>query len=460
MERIQAEGQLRVVTRYGPTTYYKGINGEAGLEYDLAKKFAETLGVELSLISSEKFSDILPKVESKTVHFAAAGLSITDERKTTVRFSPSYHKIMAQVAYKKKDKRPPKNLDKFTHEHVLHVVEGSSHISSLTTLKETYPALTWKTVPTDSLDLLQQILDEKIDYALVDSNILAHVRQVSPELKRGLSLPKKQYLAWAFPRTEQDNSLYLAAIQFINRLRRSGELEVLIELYNGYIDTGRLAYVNTSTFYRHVNKRLPKYRKYFEQVATRYNMDWRLLAAMGYQESHWDKNAVSFTGVKGIMMLTNAAAKDLGIKDRTDPFQSISGGSLHFQQLKKRIKGNVLEPDLTWLALAAYNVGLGHIMDVRKLTRKRGGNANRWVDIKKNLPLLTKPYWYRQTRHGYARGYEPIRYVQNIRRYYELLKHMDAEKIHTPEPVTNNVTPSQVPAIPKRLHPENNTPML
>jgi membrane-bound lytic murein transglycosylase F len=121
------------------------------------------------------------------------------------------------------------------------------------------------------------------------------------------------------------------------------------------------------------------------------------------------------------MMLTLAAASDVGIEDRRDPEQSIMGGADYLARMIKRIPGHIPEPDRTWFALAAYNVGLGHLEDARKLTQKNKGNADRWVDVKKNLPLLSKKKWFKQTRYGYARGWEPVRYVENIRTYYDVL---------------------------------------
>jgi len=170
-----------------------------------------------------------------------------------------------------------------------------------------------------------------------------------------------------------------------------------------------------------VDQRLPQFMDMFTYAAYETGVDWRLLAAIGYQESHWDPAAVSPTGVRGIMMLTRAAAKDLGVDNRLDPMQSIRGGALYLKKMKSRISGEVQEPDLTWLALAAYNVGLGHLEDARILTQKNKGDPNKWVDVKENLPLLTQKKWFQQTRYGYARGREPVRYVENVRSYYDIL---------------------------------------
>jgi membrane-bound lytic murein transglycosylase F len=166
---------------------------------------------------------------------------------------------------------------------------------------------------------------------------------------------------------------------------------------------------------------LPQYQYYFQLAAMLYDIDWRLLAAIGYQESHWSASAVSAYGVEGIMMLTNDTADFLDVKDRTDPKQSIDGGARYFKQRLNLISDNIPEPDRTWFALASYNVGIGHLEDARQLTIQQGGNPDKWMDVKQRLPLLMEEKWHQQTKYGYARGKEPVQYVENIRSYYDLL---------------------------------------
>jgi len=144
------------------------------------------------------------------------------------------------------------------------------------------------------------------------------------------------------------------------------------------------------------------------------------LAAIGYQESHWKARARSRTGVRGLMMLTRTTAKEMGVKNRLNAEQSIKGGSAYFAKLKKRFE-HINEPDRTWIALAAYNVGAGHVRDAQKITEKQGGDPERWMDLKERLPLLAQKKYYKKTQFGFARGYEPVEYVQNIRRFYDLL---------------------------------------
>jgi len=125
------------------------------------------------------------------------------------------------------------------------------------------------------------------------------------------------------------------------------------------------------------------------------------------------------------MMLTQRTATQLGISDRLDPEQSIEGGARYFIRMRNRIPDRIPEPDRSWMALAAYNIGWGHLEDTRKLTQKQGGNPDRWQDVNERLALLSQEKWYRQTHFGYARGYEARQYVENIQSYFDTLVWME-----------------------------------
>jgi membrane-bound lytic murein transglycosylase F len=218
----------------------------------------------------------------------------------------------------------------------------------------------------------------------------------------------------------EDRGLYHVAMAFKERIKVSRSLHKMRQ--HIYDQAQHLDLVSTLTFIDMVLKRLPKYRDLFETVGNAYDLDWQWLAAMAYQESHWNPEAVSPTGVQGLMMLTKVTARELGVADRVDPTQSVDGGARYLMGLKQRLSSDIKGPDRFWMALASYNVGLGHLQDARMLARQFGANANLWREVKKYLPLLTKPKWYQQTRFGYARGHEPVKYVENIRSYYEILK--------------------------------------
>jgi membrane-bound lytic murein transglycosylase F len=416
LEQVQSQNELIVITRNGPTTYFEGPNGPTGFEYQLVKRFADFLGVELRMLVPPTFSDILPLVALGNAHLAAAGLTVTEQRKEKVRFGPVYQMITPQLVYRSGSTRPKTLADL---DGLLEVVAGSSHEELLISLKEDYPNLSWHTDGGQDIEeLLILVWEQLIEYTVADSNELAINRRYYPELKPAFDLSEPEPMAWAFPRSD-DDSLFNAAITFFNKIKANGTLERLIDRYYGHI--GEFDYVGTRRYQAHVEQRLPQYKDMFVYAAYEADVDWRLLAAISYQESHWQPDAISPTGVGGLMMLTNAAAEDIGVEDRMDPAQSIRGGAHYLVKMKERISEEVPEPDRTWLALAAYNVGLGHLEDARILTQKNKGDPDKWVDIKENLPLLSKKKWFQQTRYGYARGREPVRYVENIRSYYDIL---------------------------------------
>jgi membrane-bound lytic murein transglycosylase F len=429
LEQIKKQGELRVITRYGPTTYYEGDQGAAGLEYELAKRFAKELNVKLRLIVADDFTDILQQVADQQVHFAAASLTVTPTRKAVVRFAPHYQEIKPQVVYHRDRAPPPPNLADWNSDYRLQIIAGGNQVDILKQLKPNYPHLQWSAVSDlEPSELLEQVWEQEIPYALVGSNEIVQMRRFYPELEIGLELPETQPVAWAFSRSSKNDSLYLAAIQFFNRLQQSGELEQLIERYYGHLDNvEQFNFTDIRSFHQHIKERLPHYRNDFEMIAARYQLDWRLLAAIGYQESKWDPNATSVTGVRGLMMLTQSTAREVGVTNREDPLESVEGAAKYLLAIKERLSKTIPEPDRTWLALAAYNVGPEHLRDARRLTKQFGDNPHYWVDVKKHLPKLTQPQWYKQTKYGYARGYEPVQFVKNVRRFYDILVRLETE---------------------------------
>jgi len=441
LEQIKHKGELVVVTRNSPTTYFEGPYGPTGLEYDLISLFADYLGVDLKLITTTNFNAILPMVARRDAHLAAAGLTITDARKGRVRFGPAYQRITEQLVYRTGTKIP-QSPDDLTDSR-LEVIAGSSHAERLANLSKHYTNLTWhENNEAESEELLSYVWEKKIDYTIADSNEVALNQRYYPELRIGFDLTEPQQLAWAFPKGT-DKSLYNEAVKFFVLIKQSGKLEQILDRYYGHVQD--FDYVGTRLFMKHIIERLPDYMDHFQQAARQNGIDWRLLAAIGYQESHWNPRAISPTGVRGIMMLTRTTAADMGFSNRIDPQNSINGGARYFNLLKNRIPRRIVEPDRTWFALAAYNIGLGHVEDARTITRQQGGDPDKWVDVKTNLPLLTQKRWYEQLRHGYARGSEALRYVENIRSYYDILVwQTEPNKLKLPiTPVKYPITMSQ-----------------
>ncbi len=418
LEKILERGELRVVSRQGLTTYYqKSADEMAGFEYELARQFADELNVDLKIIIPESLGEMLQMLEQGEADIAAAGLTVTPERQQIMRFGPVYHEVTQQLIYRNGAKRP-RNIAQIG-DGQLEVLADSSHVEHLQALKREVPGLEW--VANDDIDssgLLELLQLELIDYTVADSNEMAATQGLYPELRVAFDISDPQPLAWGL-RKGPDVSLYREVIAFFDSIEENGYLDRLIERYYGHIR--RFDYVDTRAIHRRVLTHLPDYQHWFMQAAEEYGFDWRLLAAIAYQESHWNPQAVSSTGVKGLMMLTRATAEEMGVDDREDPRQSIMAGAAYLDLMRDRLPERIQEPDRTWIALAAYNIGMGHLEDARILTESNDGNPDRWTDVRENLPLLAQKEWFEKTRYGYARGGEPVRYVANIRRYYDIM---------------------------------------
>lgn len=417
LQTIRDAGVLHVLTRNAATTYYTGPHGAEGFEYKLVKAFADHLGVSLKMSTEDNLKNMLNKVQENEVAFAAAGLTITPEREKSFRFSESYQSITQQLVYHRSIPRPKTMNDAI--DGIMEVIANSSHVEKLNELKKKYPDLSWdENKYVGSTELLTLVDERLIDFTIADSNEVILARRFRPHLRIAFDISKPQKLGWAFPKNG-DNSLYLEANKFLESYKQSGQLTQLIKRH--YNHARNYNYAGTPTYLGHVRYRLPRYQELFERAGEINDLDWQLLAAVAYQESHWNPRAVSPTGVKGIMMLTNATAKDLGIEDRTAPDQSIKGGAQYIRELSEKFSEDLDKLDRLWFTLAAYNVGFGHVQDARIITKRRGGNPDKWVDVKQSLPLLRNKRWYKKTRYGYARGSEPVKYVENIRSYYDIL---------------------------------------
>ena len=419
LQQILERGELRVVTRNGPTTYFTDRDGETGIEYEMARHFARNLGVRLRIIVANNPPEIVDAVASGRADLAAAGLTQDAVAAGPLAAGRSYHWVTWQVLYRNGG-RLPRSLDEIAPD-LLQVAEGSIPIAVLEQLRTRHPGLSWYVhAGLDTGDLMDMVEDGRIAYTVLPSNELAHARQIRPELRAALNLTSPQPLVWA-ARKSDDPSLLRAVDAFIERQDRTGELGAMIERFYGGVQ--KFDYVDSRQFIDRMLERLPRFRGLFEQTATEFRFDWRLLAAISYQESHWDIDARSHTGVRGLMMLTNDTARLVGIQDRLDPRQSLRGGAMYLKELDLKVPARIIEPDRTWFVLAAYNVGFGHLEDARILTQRQGDDPDRWQDVRKRLPLLSHKSWYEQTRHGYARGWEPVRFVDRVEKYYDVLVH-------------------------------------
>lgn len=419
LEQVQQRGVLKVVTRPGPTTYQVDGENVSGFEYELVSLFAQELGVALDIEPSQSIDDMMSRVKNGDRNLAAAGLAITHNRSKSVSFSHAYQQVTQKLIYRT-GTRKPRSLTDLLGKSII-VASNSSHEERLKVLKLKHPELTWhSTKNLKAEQLMRKVYDREYDLTIVDSTEFDSHRALMPELRAAFDLGQPDNIAWAFDLSTTDPSLLQAADQFIKRVKSDGTVDGLLHRYFGHLS--HFDYVNARTFLHHMESRLPKYIDDFQLAAIDNDVDWRLVAAISYQESHWDPKAVSPTGVRGIMMLTLDTAKEMKVSNRINAKQSIDGGTAYFRKIYNRWPIELQEPHRLWFTLASYNMGYGHVTDARRITKLEGDDPNNWFDVKKRLPLLQHKDYYPFTRYGYARGArQALVYVENIRKYYEVL---------------------------------------
>ena len=412
-----------MVGRNSPTTYYLDKNGPTGFEYALAEQLAQELGVNLRMETAYNLADIFTKLQRHQADIAAAGLTLTEQRAASYPHSSSYYKLTPQVIYVAGNFRPRKLSDLPGMKIV--VLAGSSHAEMLRSLqKSEAPDMQWEEIDeADTMQLLELLKLGQADVAIVDSNEFAVQQSLYPRQKVAFDLSSEQDMVWYLAPGSDNTRLVALVDSFLRRLQQDGTLTRLREQYFGH--TEGVSRISAFEFARNIQQTLPQHQALIKQVANEYRMDWHLLAALSYQESRWDPKATSPTGVRGMMMLTRATARELGVDNRIDATQSLRGGARYLKGIKQRLSKKILEPDRTWMGLAAYNIGLAHLEDARVLTQRQGGNPNLWQDVMERLPLLQKTRYYKDTRYGYARGLEAVTLVQNVRHYYNTLAWQD-----------------------------------
>lgn len=421
LETVIEGGNLKVAGRLGPLTYYDRNEIPDGLDYNILAEFANSLGVKVEFEIYDDISNQLSALdEDEDIHLAAATLSVTPDRLEKYQFSRAYLEVDTILIQHTKIDRPKTFAEVIEKEREILVISGSAHAELLNELKLEHPALTWREESeTIMFQLMEQVQNEELDMAVIDSSIFDLEASLFPNVEVALTLKRHEPIAFAFAQ-DGDNSLLDALDQFLLKYQASGELDDLLATY---LDPEPSIDVASSLlFNRRIEQRLPEYEELFRSVAAEYDQSWVLLAAQAYQESHWSADARSPTGVRGLMMLTLPTAAQLGVESRLDPVQSLDGGIRYLLSLKERIPERIQEPDRTKFALAAYNVGYGHLNDARILTERGGDNPDLWSDVQKYLPLLRQRKYFSTVKYGYARGTEPVLYVNNIYRYANILE--------------------------------------
>ncbi len=435
LAKIQERGKIVMITQNSSNTYYLYRDEPHGFEYELAREFARELDVDLEVVAPgwiEMF-DMLSRGEGD---FIAAGVTILPSRQNLADFSTPYMEIHQEVIVHRS------NRDIQTEEdlsgRIVHVRAGTSYQKRIGELQEEGVDLELVAIPDiPTEELIGKVAEGEIEVTVADSNIALLNRRYYPEIRIAFPISIKQSLGWAVRRGNE--TLLEAMNQFLSRVREDGTYR---KIYDHYYDNRIiLGPVDIAHFEEKIRTRLPRYGKIIRQESGAHGFDWRLIAAMIYQESHFNPRARSYTGVRGLMQVTQATALEMGIENRMDPEDSIRAGVRYLASLRNRFTELDDEREKLLFALASYNVGYGHVRDAQKLAARKGLAIDSWSSLKKVLPLLSRPEFYRELPHGYARGKEPVRYTQHILTYYDILRNDTRLQARNEKPTTTGSSP-------------------
>lgn len=416
--------ELVVTTRYGPATYYLDAEGnQAGYTHDIIQAFAKQNDWTVKWQVSENYADLFNRLHGRKTHLVAANLiAAAVEEQQLLRTPPLYETRVVVVT---RDTAPKiHNLADLSKVR-LGAMADSGHLPLLESVRHKYPKLSWTSLQdVFPEELLNRLIEGEFDAVIINEQDYDLARNLYPSLRISYSLADNQPVVWAL-HYRSSKKLALKLNGFFIESRRNGRLKQIYERYFGHVK--RLEPEHAEGILDKRLSTLPRFRKYFHEAEALTSIDWRLLAAIGYQESKWDPYATSYTGVRGLMMLTNETADRMGVTDRLDPRQSILAGAKYLILLKESLPARIPEPDKTWLALAAYNQGLGHLEDARRIARAKGMNPDSWADVKQTLPLLSRGGYKGVTRYGYARGGEAVIFVESIRNYHDILTQLEPD---------------------------------
>ena len=425
----RTSGELVVLTLRGPTTTQdipqtgkRKDETQTGFEHDLATLFAKELGLIPKFVVMPSQQKLLAALFENRGHLAAAGLVPTVELRAKFAFSQSYKLVQHQLIYAAADDKP-KSLRDATGKRIAVIAESPAH-DLLREMTGDFPGIAIDVIAHESHpdELLRRVGKKESNFAIIDSSAFAVSKHLHPDVAKAFNIGRENKIAWAFaPNTDYD--LQQSAVQFFDKIRNNGTLSQLIDRYYGHFD--RIQAADSGAIIEKIRTVLPKLKPLFHEAQHLTGVDWRIIAAIGYQESHWDPLATSPTGVRGLMMLTEDTADRMKVKNRLDARESIIGGAKYIVLLRDIIPARIAEPDRTWLALAAYNQGYGHLEDARILAQRLGLNADSWLDVRKAYLKLREPEYYEQLKHGFARGDETAQFVENIRNYTDILTRLE-----------------------------------
>ena len=421
LARIKTESLIKFGVRVGPTSYYEVKNKILGFEYELMREFAKYINVDMNIVQAENIEESKRLLLDRDIDILV-GFDIK-ENDIEAKKSYPYHRvdyyIVSNSRYTNIDSKY-QNLESYN----IHSISSSTITSNLEILKKSYKKLKYKIWDDKNIDeLLNKLINNDIKLVVLTSDEFKLFKQYYNNLEIVYRISSNEALSWLLP-SDVGKDLENKLTEFFSHLINNNKLN---NIYSKYFRDNTHTFVGTKIFLNDYLNIFPKYEFHFFQASKKYELDWKLLASIGYQESRWNDQAVSYTGVRGLMMLTNDTAKELGVSNRTDPKQSIYGGAEYLKKLLIRLPDDLADDERIWFAVAAYNIGMGHVTDAIELAEMDGIKVSKWTHLEPYILKLSQSQYYKKTKYGYARGWETAKYIQNIRRYYDILVFLDSQ---------------------------------
>ena len=416
LDRIRSTGKLRLITANSLNTYSYYEGQPTGFEYDLALEFAKYLNVELDVVTPG-WNNLFVYLTQDKGDFIAAGISITTQRLEDAAFSIPYMTIQQRVIHHNLI-FGPKNIEDLRF-RTFHVRRDTSYHYRLEQIQASGIALNYilhDNIPTE--ELIAMVNRREIRFTIADSNIALLNQRYYPDIRIGIPIQERESLAWAVRKNDTD--MIVEINRFFLHANATGILRKITNKY--YENTQNFDVYEIKKFHERIKTRLPKYKRVIMEESKKYGFDWRLVTAVVYQESHFNPNAKSFTNVRGLMQVTHATAREMGITNRRNPSQSIRAGIGYLNKMYQKFSHIEDEYQRMLFSLASYNIGYGHVQDALKIAEEKGLDPTTWQALKTCLPLLSKTQYVKTAKHGYARGWEPVQYVERILTYFDILK--------------------------------------
>ncbi len=436
LDGIRERGVLRVLTRNNPVTYFLHRGERHGFEYTLARRLAEELDVRLEMVVPPTRDALIPWLLEGRGDLIAASLTVTPGRQEEVRFSEPYlfaDEILAgPTTPAEGDERVPERVQDLSdlEGYAVHVRESASYFDTLSALAEEV-AFDIEPVPEhlETMEILGMVADGEIPLTVADTHILQVERAYRDDIRPLIALTGDVGSTSPIPSRvglEGENPIAFA-------MRPDAEdLAARVDAFASSLTEREFYHVALRRYFERrrgpsggrihrpdEEGRISDHDQHIRHFADEYGIDWRLMAALAWRESRFDPRAKSWVGAVGMFQVMPRTGRALGFHNLSDPRQGTHAGIMYFHRLLSRLDPRIPFEERLLFALAGYNSGLGHVSDARRLAERKGLDPNRWFDnVERAMLLLQRPEYYRQARHGYVRGHEPVRHVREIHEQY------------------------------------------